>query len=314
MKKVLVLGGSGFVGRHVCEQLNRLGVRVTVPTRRRIHAQTVQMLPLVDLIEADVCQDGLLERLLPGHDAVVNLVAVLHGSARRFEQMHVELPRRLAAAMRASGVHRLVHVSALGADEAGPSLYQASKAKGEAELAQAGLALTVLRPSVIFGADAKFLNLFARLQASLPMVPLAGADTRFQPVWVGDVAQTIVHSLQRPDSIGQTYECVGPEVMTLRDLVQLAGRLSGHPRPVLGLPRALAYFQALFMECLPGEPLMSTDNLRSMEVDNVASGQRPTQQALGAASTALEPVAASYLDLAGKADPLLNVRRFAHRR
>jgi len=314
MKKVLVLGGSGFVGRHVCEQLNRLGVRVTVPTRRRIHAQTVQMLPLVDLIEADVCQDGLLERLLPGHDAVVNLVAVLHGSARRFEQMHVELPRRLAAAMRASGVHRLVHVSALGADEAGPSLYQASKAKGEAELAQAGLALTVLRPSVIFGADDKFLNLFARLQASLPMVPLAGADTRFQPVWVGDVAQTIVHSLQRPDSIGQTYECVGPEVMTLRDLVQLAGRLSGHPRPVLGLPRALAYFQALFMECLPGEPLMSTDNLRSMEVDNVASGQRPTQQALGAASTALEPVAASYLDLAGKADPLLNVRRFAHRR
>ena len=314
MKKVLVLGGSGFVGRHVCEQLNRLGVRVTVPTRRRIHAQTVQMLPLVDLIEADVCQDGLLERLLPGHDAVVNLVAVLHGSARRFEQMHVELPRRLAAAMRASGVHRLVHVSALGADEAGPSLYQASKARGEAELAQTGLALTVLRPSVIFGADDKFLNLFARLQASLPMVPLAGADTRFQPVWVGDVAQTIVHSLQRPDSIGQTYECVGPEVMTLRDLVQLAGRLSGHPRPVLGLPRALAYFQALFMECLPGEPLMSTDNLRSMEVDNVASGQRPTQQALGAASTALEPVAASYLDLAGKADPLLNVRRFAHRR
>ena len=314
MKKVLVLGGSGFVGRHVCEQLNRAGIRATVPTRRIANAQTVQTLPLVDVIEADVHDEAALARLLPGHDAVVNLVAVLHGSEKHFEQVHVELPRRLARAMQASGVTRLVHISALGADADGPSLYQRSKARGEAVLAEAGLALTVLRPSVVFGAEDQFLNLFARLQAGLPVVPLAGADTRFQPVWVGDVAQAVVRCLQQPETAGQTYECVGPQVWTLADLVRLAGRLSGHPRTVLGLPRALAYFQALFMECLPGKPLMSTDNLRSMEVDNVASGHLPTQQALGVPATALEPVAASYLDLAGKADPLLNVRRFAHRR
>ncbi len=314
MKKVLVLGGTGFVGRHVCEQLNRLGIRATVPTRRSVNAQSVQMLPLVDVIEANVHDDAALARLLPGHDAVINLVAVLHGSEKRFEQVHVTLPRRLASAMQAAGVRRLVHVSALGANVDGPSQYQSSKAQGEAVLAAAGLDLTVLRPSVIFGAGDKFLSLFARLQATLPLMPLAGADTRFQPVWVGDVAQTVVCCLQQPDTVGQTYECVGPQVFTLRELVSLAGRLSGNERPVLGLPRAIAYFQALFMEMVPGEPLLSTDNLRSMEVDNVASGSAPTQVTLGVPATALEPVAASYLDLEGKADPLLKVRQFAHRR
>lgn len=309
MKKVLVLGGTGFVGRQVCEQLNRLGIRATVPTRRPVNAQTVQTLPLVDVTVADVHDEAALARLLPGHDAVVNLVAILHGSERAFECVHVTLPQTLARAMQASGVRRLVHVSALGASVDGPSRYLRSKARGEAVLREAGLDLTVLRPSVIFGAGDRFLNLFARLQASLPLVPLAGACSRFQPVWVGDVAQAVVRSLQQGQAVGQTYDCVGPEVYTLADLVRLSGRLSGHPRPVFGLPRALGYFQALFMECLPGEPLMSTDNLSSMEVPNVASGTAPTQADLGIAPTALEPVAAAYLDTAGLADPLLRIRQ-----
>jgi uncharacterized protein YbjT (DUF2867 family) len=314
MKKILVLGGTGFLGRHVCEQLNRQGWRATVPTRRMINARTVQTLPMVDVIEADVHDPATLARLVPGHDAVVNLVAILHGQRKAFERVHVALPRQLCHAMAQAGVSRLVHVSALGAHPDGPSRYQASKGEGEAVVRGAGLDCTVLRPSVIFGAEDRFLNLFARLQQVAPIVPLAGAQTRFQPVWVGDVAQAVVQCLQRPDTVGQVYECTGPEVFTLADLVRLAGRLSGKPRPIIGLPAALGYFQALALECLPGEPLMSTDNLCSMEVDNVASGQQPGLAELGITAQALEPVAATYLASSGAADPLLQLRQQASRR
>lgn len=313
MKKVLVLGGSGFVGRHVCEKLNRLGIRATVPTRRAINARDVQTLPMVDVLEANVHNEADLARLLPGHDAVVLLVAILHGSEADFERTHVELPRRLAAAMKQAGVQRLVHVSALGASAEGPSLYQKSKAAGEAVLQASGLDVTVLRPSVIFGAEDQFLNLFARLQTVAPFVPLAGAGTRFQPVWVVDVAEAVVRSLQRPETAGQTIECTGPEVLTLAQLVQLAGRLSGHPRPVFGIPKALGLLQARLMELMPGKPLMSRDNLKSMEVDNVASGQWPGLEALGITPAAIEPAAAAYLDRLGRADPLIHVRRHARR-
>ncbi len=315
MKKVLVLGGTGFVGRHVCEQLTRQGIRVTVPTRRAINAQHVQMLPQVDVLEADINREGVLEQLLPGHDAVVNLVAVLHGNRKRFEQVHVQLPRRLAQAMQTSGVQRLVHISALGAAANASSLYQQTKAAGEAVLAGAGLALTVLRPSVIFGAEDKFLNMFARMQAVLPVVPLACADAKFQPVWVGDVAQAVLRSLRNPQTVGKTFELAGPKVFTLAELVKLAGRLSGNPRTVIGLPLPVGYLQAIVMQSVPGEPLLSTDNIAAMEVDNVASGTEGSGlDALGITPAAIEPVAALYLDGAGHADPLLKVRLFASKR
>lgn len=315
MKKVLVLGGTGFVGRHVCEQLTRQGIRVTVPTRRAINAQHVQMLPQVDVLEADINREGVLEQLLPGHDAVVNLVAVLHGNRKRFEQVHVQLPRRLAQAMQTSGVQRLVHISALGAAANASSLYQQTKAAGEAMLAGAGLALTVLRPSVIFGAEDKFLNMFARMQAVLPVVPLACADAKFQPVWVGDVAQAVLRSLRNPQTVGKTFELAGPKVFTLAELVKLAGRLSGNPRTVIGLPLPVGYLQAIVMQSVPGEPLLSTDNIAAMEVDNVASGTEGSGlDALGITPAAIEPVAALYLDGAGHADPLLKVRLFASKR
>ncbi len=315
MKKVLVLGGTGFVGRHVCEQLTRQGIRVTVPTRRAINAQHIQMLPLVDVLVADINQEGVLEKLLPGHDAVVNLVAVLHGSRKRFERVHMQLPQRLAQAMQTTGVLRLVHISALGASATASSLYQQSKAAGEAVLAGSGLALTVLRPSVIFGAEDKFLNLFARMQAVLPVVPLACANAKFQPVWVGDVAQAVLRTLQEPQTVGKTFELAGPKVFTLAELVRLAGRLSGTPRTVVGLPLPLGYLQAMVMQAIPGEPLMSTDNIAAMEVDNVASGTEGSGlEALGITAAAVEPVAALYLDGAGRADPLLKVRLFASKR
>ena len=274
MKKVLLLGGSGFVGRHVCQALNRAGIQATVLTRR-LPARSVQTLPLVTVVQANVLDPMALQAHVHGHDAVVNLVAMLHGNQDSFDQLHVQLPRQLAQACMRAQVPRLIHVSALGADLHGPSLYQRSKAHGEAALQSEvvhGLPLTVLRPSVIFGEDDAFINLFARLQAWVPVVPLAGANTRFQPVWVQDVATAIVHALTHRDTIGRCFELGGPHIFTLRELVQHAGRWAGHPRPVIGLPTGLAYAQAWLMECMPGAPLISRDNLASMQVDNVLRG------------------------------------------
>ena len=315
--RVLVLGGSGFVGRHVCEQLARLGWHITVPTRRAVNAARVQSLPGLTVIEANVHQEADLARLMPGHDAVVNLVAVLHGSEERFESVHVDLPGKIASAMKKAGVQRLVHISALGADPQGPSMYQRSKARGETVLHNAGLQLTVLRPRVIFGAEDKFLNLFADLQAVAPFIPLAGSGTRFAPVWVGDVARAVVVCLQKLDTIGQTYELCGPDVMTLGELVQRAGQWAGvnegRGRPVIGLPMWVGWLQAAAMELAPGEPLMSRDNLASMKVDNIATGQLPGLPALGISAASAAGVAPTYLGHRGPRSKLNRWRAGAGR-
>ena len=299
MFNILVLGGSGFVGRSVCERLvERSGGAsgsIVVPSRRPARAKHIQLLPTLQVVPADVHDDAQLTRLVAGCDAVINLVAILHGSEADFQRTHVELPRRLAAACAAAGVRRVVHVSALGASAQAPSRYLRSKAAGEALLQAAALDLTVLRPSVVFGEHDRFLNLFAALQAVFPVMPLAGATARFQPVWVEDVAAAIVACLDDPSSIGQTIECSGPRVFTLKELVQLAGRWSGHVRPVIGLPDSLGRWQAAAMEMLPGEPLMSRDNIDSMRVANIASGSLPGLERLGITATALESVAPAYL-------------------
>ncbi len=299
VNRIVVLGGTGFVGRSVCEKLvERAGGgsgSLVVPTRRFSHGQAVRHLPALELVQADVHDERTLARLFGGADAVVNLVAILHGSAAEFERVHVELPRRVARACGAAGVARLVHVSALGVGPGGPSNYLRSKAEGEAVLQGAGLALTILRPSVIFGAQDRFMNLFAQLQALAPVLPLAGRDARFQPVWVEDVARAVAQCLDRPESVGRTYEAAGPKVYTLGELVRLAGRWSGHERPQIGLPAFAARLQALAMEWMPGGPLMSRDNLDSMRVPNVAGGTLPGLQALGIEPAALEAVAPGYL-------------------
>ena len=310
-QRIVVLGGTGFVGRVLCERLVSRGAgggRIVVPTRRALHGNRVRALPTVDVVAADLHDDGAVRRLLAGADAVVNLVAILHGSAAEFDRVHVGLPRRLAAACAATGTRRLVHVSALGAGPAAPSDYLRSKTAGEAVLKAApGVSTTLLRPSVIFGAEDRFLNLFAQLQRFAPVLPLAGSDARFQPVWVNDVAEAIVRCLDRPETIGQTYELVGPDVRTLSQLVALAGRWSGHERPQIALPAAVGRLQALLMEWLPGEPLMSRDNLDSMRVANVASGALPGLAELGIVATALEAVAPGYL---GARDPRARFGRF----
>ena len=298
MNKVLVLGGTGFVGRSVCEGLvaqHAGSGLVRVPTRREQHANRLRALPTVEVVQANVHDDVELAALLVGVDEVVNLVAILHGSADDFGRVHVQLPQRLARACKAAGVQRLVHVSALGVGPQAPSNYLRSKTAGEAALRDAGLALTLLRPSVIFGAEDRFMNVFAQLQAVAPVIPLAGSGARFQPGWVEDVASAVVHCLHSPGTVGGIFECTGPTEYTLSQLVRLAGRWSGHERAQIALPAFAGRLQAMVMEMLPGEPLMSRDNVDSMKQPHVASGQVPGLAALGITATALEAVAPGYL-------------------
>lgn len=297
--RVLLLGGSGFVGQSFCEQWTRAapaGSTLIVPTRRPSRARGIQHLPGVQVVQANINDPATLHGLVRQASAVVNLVAILQGSGPDFEQAHVILPTLLARACRQAGTGQVLHVSALGVGRDAPSLYLRSKANGEAALQPLGPQLTILRPSVIFGARDRFLNTFAALQALAPMVPLAGASSRFQPVWVEDVARALVHGLLRPQAMPGLLECAGPEVFTLADLVRLAGQWSGRPRPVVPLPGLLATVQAMIMEAMPGQPLMSRDNLASMRVPNVASGDLPGLADIGIQAASLRAIGPGYLD------------------
>lgn len=298
---ILVLGGSGFIGRSVVERLvERSGGgtgRIVVPSRRPARAKHIQLLPTVQVRDADVHDDAQLAGLVAGCDAVINLIAILHGNRAAFQRVHVDLPGRLAQASAKAGVPRIVHVSAIGVASDAPSHYLRSKAAGEAAISAAGQAATILRPSIVFGEHDAFLNMFASMQRIAPFVPLAGADATFQPVWVEDVAEAIVRCVhdEGDPRRGRILECTGPRVYTLRQLVRLAGRWSGHPRAVIGMPGALAQLQAMFFELLPGEPLITRDNLASLRVPNVAGGSLPGLDALGITASPLEAIAPSYL-------------------
>lgn len=300
---VVVFGGSGFIGAHLVARLAAAGARVIVPTRRAERARHLIFLPRVEVLEADIHDDAALRSLLHGAGAAINLVGLLHSRPGTpygpdFKRAHVDLPRRIVAACAAARVPRYLHMSALGADTNGPSMYQRSKADGEvAARAEPTVAATIFRPSVVFGEGDRFLSTFARLQKWLPFVPLAGAEADFQPVYVGDVAQAFVNALGNLKTRHLRFELGGPRIYSLAELVRLAGKYAHHPRPVFAIPDALARVQALLCELLPGEPLLSGDNLDSMKVDNVVDPaiQATTAAALGIKLTALEAVAPRYL-------------------
>jgi NADH dehydrogenase len=294
--QVLVLGGSGFIGRLLVNLLVERGCRVRVPSRRRDQAKHLIMLPTCEVIEANIHDDAALDALVAGQDAVINLVGILQGREADFTRAHAELTRRALAACSRLKVRRFLQMSALGADPQGPSMYQRSKGAAEAHVRASALDWTIFQPSVVFGPQDRFLNTFATLAKVAPLIPLAGADVRFQPVCVDDVALAFANALDNPATHGRTYELAGPTVYTLRELVAFAARAGGHPRAVIGLPDALARIQARLMELAPGEPLMSRDNLDSMKRDNIASVQpfRPAPE-LGIGQTPMEPMAAVYL-------------------
>lgn len=305
---VVVFGGTGFIGRHLAARLSEHGMAVAIAARGERQATHLMSLPGVDVVRTDLRDDAALRRLVAGRDAVINLAGILH--SRRgdpygpdFKAVHVDLPRRLVDACAAGGVPRYLHMSSLGADRHGPSMYSRSKADGElAAASRTDVAATIFRPSVVFGPEDNFLNTFARLQRYVPVIPLAGSRTRFQPVYVNDVAQAFVRALLDPVTAGKTVELGGPQVYTLAELVRLAGRYAGHERRVLALPDGLARLQAMLFEVLPGEPILTRDNLDSMRVDNVvsASTKALTAEALGIKVTPLEAVAPQYLSPAGR--------------
>jgi NADH dehydrogenase len=300
---ILVVGGTGFVGRHLVAALAKRGARVAVPTRRRERARHLLPLPTVEVIEADIGRPGELERLAAGRDAVVNLCGVLHSRRGRrdergpndsgpdFARVHVELAQAVVNACHAAGVKRLLHRSALGADPQGPSEYLRSKGVGErAALAAADLAVTAFQPSVIFGPEDSFLNLFARLARFLPVLVLACPEARFQPVYVGDVARAFVAALEARESYGRRYTLCGPRRYTLRELVQAVCRITGRRRLVIGLGDRLSYLQARLMELAPVK-LMTRDNYYSMRVPSVCDAAFP----FGIEPAALEAMAPAWL-------------------
>ncbi len=308
LRNLCVLGGSGFVGRHLLALLAARGYRVTVPTRRRESAKHLLVLPTVEVIEADIHDPATLRRLFVGADAVINLVGILHERAsgradderaRRgsFQHAHVELPRKVVQACRDSGVRRLLHMSALGADADARSIYQRTKGMGEALVLEAGaarpgepgkpLAVTVFRPSVVFGPGDSFLSLFAGLLRLAPVVPLAGAQARFQPIYVGDVARAFAEALADRDTFGQRYNLCGPKVYSLRELVELTARTLGMRRVVLPLGVTASYWFARLMELKPGSKIMTRDNHYAMLTDNVCDTPFPSRFG---APTALESV------------------------
>jgi NADH dehydrogenase len=293
---ICLIGGSGFVGRHLAARLIKAGHQVRVLTRRREAHRELLVLPNLTLVECNIYDAEALRAQLAGMDVVVNLVGILNERRRGdFQRAHVELVQQIVDACRAGGVKRLLHMSALKADaENGPSLYLRSKGEGEAiALNATDLQVTAFRPSVIFGPDDQFLNRFAHLLALSPGIfPLACAEARFAPVYVEDVAEAFVRAINNPDTFGQTYELCGPTPYSLRELVEYVAELSGHRRRIISLGNRLSWWQGLIMERLPGKPF-SRDNFLSTRVNSLCKSQFPAVFALKPA--AIEAIVPGYL-------------------
>jgi NADH dehydrogenase len=283
---VLMLGGTGFVGRHVAARLQLRGHRVTVLSRNRERHRELQVLPNVAVLNADPYDGTALARLLAGVDVALNLVGILNESGHSgagFRRAHVELTATLIAALEQAGVKRLLQMSALNAGQ-GESHYLKSRGEAEALVRASGLDWTIFQASVIFGPGDGLVCRFAQLLRLMPVLPLARANARFAPVYVGDVAEAIARCVDDPHSAGRTYQLYGPEVMTLGEIVRMTRAALGLERAIVPLPDALGYLQAFAGEWLPGKPF-SRDNFASLKLDSV--GSEDGLKALGITATRL---------------------------
>jgi uncharacterized protein YbjT (DUF2867 family) len=310
--RVCILGGTGFVGQALAARLSQSGYPLRVVTRHRAGHRDQLVLPDLELVQAETDDRDALHRAFDGCETVINLIGILNegGKGAGFRKVHVEQTLLAVQAAHAASVRRFLHMSALGADAQGPSDYL--RTKGEAERIQekgagAKLLFTVFRPSVIFGHADGFVMRFAGLLRRMPlMFPLACAETRFQPVYLGDVVEAFVRVLEDPHSDHKTYTLVGPKVYTLREIVTYVRDLLGLRRVVFGLPRPLAVVQAALMGLLPGKPF-SLDNLRSLSVDSVSDDDGLA--ALGIRATAMEAIVPEMLHGGGHRHRLDLIRR-----
>jgi uncharacterized protein YbjT (DUF2867 family) len=295
IKNITVLGGAGFVGSALVTKLDQAGYIVKVLSRRRESSKHLILLPKVQVLECNIADNVALKQALIGSDAVINLVGILHESRKNtFENIHHQLPRRVAQVCDELGITRLIHMSALQASKTAPSQYLRSKAAGENAVNEFSkkLHITIFKPSVIFGRGDSFLSLFAMLIKFLPVIFLAKPNAKFQPIWVEDVGQCFVNALENTSTYGKSYELGGPNVYTLRELVQKVMDVLGKARPIIGLNNTLSMAQASAMQLSP-IPLMTRDNIRSMQVDNVCEDAIASE--LNVTPTSLDVVAPEYL-------------------
>ncbi|MDB5409393.1 MAG: 3-beta-hydroxy-Delta(5)-steroid dehydrogenase [Rhodospirillales bacterium] len=299
-KRVAVIGASGFIGRYIVKRLASRGDVIAAVMRNIDSGQTLQPMGDVGQIarfRASIADEKRLAAALAGSDMVVNLAGILYErGAQRFEAVHHEGPRRVGRIAAAVGVKRVVHISALGAAADSQSSYARSKAAGEAAIAAAFPGVTILRPSVVFGPEDEFFNRFAAMAQFLPALPLiGGGKTRFQPVYVGDVAAAVVAALDDPATAGRTYELGGPQVYTFRELMEIVLRETRRKRLLVSVPWSLAMLEAAVLELAP-VPLLTRDQVRLLRCDNVVSPGALTLRDLGITPTTIEAILPTYLD------------------
>jgi len=301
--RICILGGTGFIGSHLTSRLVRDSFQIRIPTRNRERHRDLLVMPSVKLVSANVYDPAALREQFSGCQAVINLIGILHGSADAFDRIHARLPAMVAEACKETGVERLLHMCAINADaDKGTSEYLRSKGRGEDAVLAANspdLAVTSFRPSVVFGPDDKFLNTFASLLKISPFFPVACPESRFAPVFVGDVVEAFLRCLTDPRTFGERYELCGPEVYTFKALVEEVARLSGKKRWIMPLSENLSRWQARVMDKIPGSP-MSWDNYLSMQMDSVC--QENGLEKLGITPYSIEAVMANHLS--GRDDPL----------
>ena len=300
---VTVFGGTGFVGRQVVRALAKRGYRVRAAARNEGQGYRLRMLGdvgQIEVVQANVRNRASVERALDGAEACINLVAVLHeGRRQRFDSLHVTGAGTIAECAAARGINRFVQVSAIGADPDAASRYARSKAQGEAAVREAIPSATIVRPSIVFGPEDAFFNRFGQMAALSPVLPMVGAETKFQPVFVGDLGDAIANAVIEPGAAGQTFEIGGPGVYSFRELVELVMKETGKQRPLLPLPNAIAMVLGRLGEIqgafLPITPLITRDQVILLGEDNVVTPGAPGLADLGVTATALEPILPTYL-------------------
>ncbi len=299
---VTVFGGSGFIGRHLVRALVKGGWRVRVAVRRPDlagHVQPLGMPGQIYPVQANLRYPDSIAHALKGADAAVNLVGILHETGRqRFGSVQARGAEAVARAAAAEGIAKFVHMSALGADAASPSQYAQSKAYGEAAVRQHCPAAGIVRPSVVFGPEDDFFNRFAGLARLLPVLPLISGNTKFQPVYVADVAAAIASLLDGKGRPGAVFELGGPRIMTMREIFSYVLEVTGRKRPLIPVPAALAEFQGALLGLLP-KPMLTRDQVLLLKADNVVSkaavAEHRVLQSLGITPTAVESVVPGYL-------------------
>lgn len=303
MPIVTVFGGSGFIGRYAVRKLAKAGWRVRVAVRRPNEAmflRTAGDVGQVETIQANIRDDASTERAIAGSDAVVNLVGILFPTGKQtFDAVQRDGAERIAKFTAAHGIDRLVHISAIGADAESEVSYQRTKAEAEAAVLAHVPTATILRPSLVFGPEDEFFNRFAGMARLSPVLPLIGGETRFQPVYVGDVAEAVMRSLESGAAQGQVFELGGPEVVTMREVFELIMEETGRNRAVLPVPGWLARIQAAVFEwpnrLFGMAPLLTRDQVAMLDVDNIVSENAKTLDDLEVKGTTLEAILPTYL-------------------